>query len=243
MQRTLLVLLLLGGLATALTGQSYAFGIKGGPTIGIQQWESFERDPFFGFHGIAFIETAEENEPWALFAQAGYNPKGSAIRSRNAFGFSGDIFRLPTQEFIFHNLSLSVGAKQRFNLLGNSTNTYYLLGLRVDYNLDTNLDEYDELNDQFPIYPLDNDRLIKDFTYGLTVGGGFEFPFSEYVGALIEFSVNPDFSLQYQQPSGQVFVNNPLFTGNINIPERNIRNLTFEITLGFRFLHKIEYVD
>lgn len=243
MQRVLTVfcLLLLG--ATALQAQSYAFGFKGGPTIGLQQWESFNRDPLLAFHGIAFIETAEENEPWALFAQAGYNPKGSAIQTRNAFGINGNIFQVPTQEFIFHNISLSVGAKQRFDLLGKSSNTYYLLGLRVDYNLDTNLDEYEAINELYPIYPLNNDRVIKDFTYGVIVGGGIEFPFSEFIGGLIEFSVNPDFSLQYEQPAGEVFVNNQLYTGNLRIPERKIRNLTFEVTLGFRFLHKIEYID
>lgn len=242
MQRKIGLLVWLTAATFGLQAQGYYFGIKGGPTIGVQQWESFERDPLFALHGMAFIESASD-QAFALFAQAGYNPKGSAIQSRNAFGVNGDFFQFPTQNFIFHNLSLSLGAKQRIGAPENNLRPYYLFGIRVDYNLDTNLDEYQELNELFPIYPFDNDQVIRDFTYGAIVGAGIEFPFSEFVGALLEFSVNPDFSLQYEQPSGEVFVNNTVYTGNITVPERRIRNVTFELTLGLRFLRKIEYID
>lgn len=234
---------LLMSLAASAGAQGSIFGIKGGPTIGLQQWESFERDPLFRYHGILFVESLPADNSYALFAQIGYNPKGSAIRSRNAFGLSGDIFRLPTQAFIFHNASLSVGAKQKFKKSSGEGRTYYMFGLRLDYTFDTNLEEYEELNESYPIYPINDKQLIREINYGLVLGGGIEFPFSEFIGAMLEFSVNPDFSLQYQQPKADVYVNNSFYMGNLSIPERNIRNLTFELTLGMRFLRKVIYVD
>ena len=62
------------------------------------------------------------------------------------------------------------------------------------------------------------------------------------IGMMLEFTVNPDFSIQYQQPP----IPNVLDTytnQTITIPERRIRNLTFEVTVGFRFLRRIEYID
>jgi len=243
MTRIVLTTIILGLFTSFLQAQGYAFGVKGGLTIGVQQWEGFEQDPLFKYHGIAFIESLPEDNQFALFAQLGYHLKGSAFRSRNAFGLNGNVFRAPAQEFIFRNLSLVLGAKQKFDLFNNDSRAYYLLGIRGDYNLSTNLDEYKDANMVYPIYPDDSKELIREITYGVSLGGGIEFPFSELAGALIEFTINPDFSYQYEQPSATVFVNNQFFTGNVNIPERKIRNLTFELTVGFRFLNKIEYID
>lgn len=243
MNRIVLALMMVMAAGYGLRAQGYAFGLKGGLTIGVQQWEGFEQDPLFKYHGIAYIESLPESNEFALLAQLGYHLKGSAFRSRNAFGFNGDIFRAPAQEFIFRNLALVLAAKQKFDVFGNDSRAYYILGLRGDYNLGTNLSEYKEANMVYPIYPDDSKELIREITYGLSLGGGIELPFSELVGTIIEFSVNPDFSYQYVQPSATVFVNNQFFTGNVNIPERKIRNLTFELTVGFRFLNKIEYID
>ena len=64
-------------------------------------------------------------------------------------------------------------------------------------------------------------------------------PVSEFISAVFEFTVNPDFALQYRQGS---------FSGSVNINgtpqlrtfrERNITNLTLELSVGLRFLHKI----
>ncbi len=69
-----------------------------------------------------------------------------------------------------------------------------------------------------------------------------EFSFSEFIGASLEFTVNPDFSLQYRQPAIPN-VRDPWSGQNTTIPERRIRNMTFELTAGFRFLRKVQYLD
>lgn len=236
---------MLAPLALALCAQSYAFGIKGGLTVGTQRWTDFERDPSYKYHGIVFIESSEENNTVGLFAQAGYHIKGSALRNRNFINpISGNLFRPPAYEFLFRNASLTVGAKQKFDFATQSK-LYYMLGVRGDFTISTNLgkySEFNELNPAYAIYPFDEPTFIRDINYGLTIGGGIEFPFSEFVGMLLEMTINPDFSDQYQQPAIPN-VTDPYTGTPRTIPERKVKNLTLELTVGFRFLHKIIYID
>lgn len=247
MKRSILFLLILAAVgAQAQSYGGFAFGLKGGLTIGIQQWEGFQQDPLFKYHGIAFIESITEGNEFGVFAQLGYHQKGSAIRNRLFTNIiNGQPFRPPAREFIFNNLSLTGGAKQKFPLGGGDSKAFYALGIRLDYTVGTNLGEYTnfiEANPAYAIYPIDDTQFIREINYGITLGGGIEVPFSELVGAVLEFSVNPDFSYQYEQPE----IPNVLdpYTGNSRtIPERRIRNVTFEATVGFRFLRKVEYID
>ena len=62
---------------------SFAWGVKGGLVVGLQQWNSFQRDPLFSYQGDIYIESYDGPDANALFAQAGYHIRGSAIRSRN----------------------------------------------------------------------------------------------------------------------------------------------------------------
>jgi hypothetical protein len=227
-------------LTSPIFSQSSAFGIKGGMTLGIQQWNAFDRDPLFKYHGIVYVESYDEdNNENALFAQAGYHVKGSAIRNARFRLNNGNIGTFPTQEFRFHNASLTLGAKKKFDV--NSMKGYYLLGIRGDYNLFNNLDEYSDDNIIFLSYP--QEQWVRRFTYGATVGGGFEFMFSELVGGVVELTVNPDLSRQYIQPPLDD-VPDPLNPGNSrSISERRITNITLELTVGLRFLRIVEYID
>ncbi|MCB0560653.1 MAG: hypothetical protein KDD09_16975 [Phaeodactylibacter sp.] len=246
MKKIVLSLLILAAMGSQGLAQGSAFGIKGGLTIGLQQWEGFQQDPLFKYHGIVFIESLTEDNAFGVFAQLGYHQKGSAIRNRNFFNnISSQTFRPPAREFIFENISLTGGAKQKFPFGNGDTKAYYALGIRLDYTIGTNLDIYTrfiEANPAYAIYPIDDTQFIREINYGITLGGGIEIPFSELVGTMIEFTVNPDFSYQYEQPE----IPNVLdpYTGNSrSIPQRRIRNLTFELTVGFRFLRKVEYID
>lgn len=236
---------------SALSAQSYYFGVKGGLTVGIQQWgNSFSsREPLFRYHGIAFIESAEEDAPWALFAQLGYHIKGSATRTfRTTVPLpDGSSVTVPAREipFEFRNASLTAGAKQKFDLGYSGTKWYYMLGVRADYTLSTLLrPEFVEEDDPTAIYyPFEG--FVNKFNYGITVGGGIDFTLGEFVGMFLEMTVNPDFSLQYNQPRINNLTNpNPFSQSQTtSIPQREIRNTTFELTLGFRFLHKIIYEE
>lgn len=232
------------------TAQSYAFGVKGGLTIGTQNWDnSFQRDALFRYHGIAYIESAPEGNQFALLAQAGYHIKGSAIRTY-ASSFvdqNGNRRNYPAyvQPFEFRNVSLTLGGKQKYSF-GNSNNRlYYMLGVRADYTISTNFDNFDlETNPYYiNIFPIEG--FVNKFNYGATIGGGIEVPLGELYGVLLEFTVNPDFSKQYNQPQiNNVRNPNPYGTqSTITIPERSITNVTFEVTAGFRFLNIIEYID
>ncbi|MEL6970879.1 MAG: hypothetical protein AAFO02_11990 [Bacteroidota bacterium] len=253
MRTRILLFISLFFLACSVQAQGTFYGIKGGMTIGTQQWNSFDRDPLIGYHAILSAESFPAEGQFSLFAQLGYHLKGSAIR-QSLFGnpFNSSFVSFPAQRFEFHNLSLSFGAKQFVADVGTGR-LYYLFGIRADYTLDTNLEEYERFVERnqitVGIYPLnvyfnESGGLggIRRFNYGFLAGGGLNFSFSEYVEGLIEFTVNPDFSLQYEQPT----IPNVLdpITGNTRaLPERKIRNLTFEITVGARFLRKVEYID
>jgi len=179
-------------------------------------------------------------------AQAGYHTRGSAIRIRGGAPYidpitmTDRIFRGSTTKYDFQNLGLSIGVKQRFT--ATAGNLYYLLGLRGEYNIKNNLDQFEE----FPLFiqsGFPSQAGVQDFTFGFIFGGGFELALSEFIDATIELTINPDFTKQYFQPT----FNNAFdtFTGNNDrtIPELNIRNNSIELTVGFRFKRVVEYVD
>lgn len=244
LRNTLLILTLLVSCQMA-QGQSFAFGLKGGLTIGTQKWgNSFERDALFRYHGIAFIETLPDGNNFALFAQAGYHVKGSSIRT-NYTTLDGNRRQLVTP-FAFNNISATLGGKKKFDVGRGDMRLFYMFGIRGDYNVSTDLGPQELIADNpflAQIYPIEG--FVNNFTYGATVGGGVEVPLGELVGMSLEFTINPDFSNQYNQPQIENVIDpNPNSTrSTFTIPERQIRNLTFEVTAGFRFLRIVEYID
>lgn len=224
-----------------LHGQGTAYTIKGGLTLGVQKWNGFDQDPLFKYHGAISAESLDETAQFSIFAQAGYHLKGSALRNGSFLDQNGNFQRLPAQEFIFKNISVILGAKRKYEM-SDALKGYYLIGLRGDYTIGTNLDEYKELNEVNNTLFYPSNSFVRDWNYGITLGGGFELSLGELVGANLEFTVNPDFSQQYRQPQiNNVY--NPFTRQNGNIPERTVRNITFEISAGFRFLRVVEYVD
>ena len=226
-----------------------AFGIKAGPLVGFQSWNNSESELLFRYHAVAYIESYSASGAASLFAQAGYHVRGGALRVRGG-SFqainSARIIDIPTRTspYEFRNLALSIGAKQRF-LNNDQSSFYYLLGVRGEYTLNTNLADYHPENDPLfefnLIHPLPGSNVRK-WNYGIIAGGGYEFMFSELVGGLVELSISPDLSQQY-------FQNAFTYTSNINgqsqrtIGERRIRNISIELSVGFRFLAIVEYVD
>ncbi len=224
--------------------QGAAYAVKGGLTLGFQKWDSQlgRRNPLTDYHIIASIEELPEDPRFTIFAQLGYHSRGTSMRTR-LFTTSGRRF---DQNFSikFNNIALAVGAKKKLGNLGRLT-PYYMLGVRGEYTIKTNLAQFEKYNNCYPIYPIDKKEYIKKFNYGAIFGGGFEFPFTDLIGGLLEFSVSPDFSNQYEQPALSGIINqcNSGSSQPINVPERKISNITFEITLGLRFLRKVEYID
>ncbi len=215
-----------------------AFGVKGGLTIATQKWNNFDQGPLFTWHGDFYIESLTEDNSFALIAQLGYHNRGSARRNQQIFTQNSNFFTI-NQSFEFNNISLMFGAKQKFDFQ-TSGKVYYLLGLRGEYTIGNNLSDYEDFCPG--VYPLEG--FVRDLNFGLTVGGGFEWMFSDLFGGFLEFNVMPDLTAQYRQPELGNFSNcfNP--GGNpITIGERTIRNLSFEISVGIRLLRIVEYID
>lgn len=222
------------------------FGVRGGLSVGSQNWGSIEMSPLLAFHGDVFLETLPENSRFSLWASLGYHIRGSRIQQRRVFDLNGNPFRAPGESFEFQNLALAVGGKSVFAYT-KIADIYYTLGIRLDYTLDTNLDSYNELNDGAfsnfrAFYPFETYDFINRLNYGLVFGGGFDIPLSDKVGVLLQVTAHPDFSLQYRQPAIENVIS-PYQASNITLPERRIRNFTLEVSAGFRFLRKVEYID
>jgi hypothetical protein len=218
--------------------QSYAFGLKGGPNMAFQRWGESNRQALWAHHVAAFIEGAPEGDGGAMYAQAGYHVRGSAFRFQAVSFGSNQFLGQRTDEFRFNNLSLQVGFKNRTDRI--SSVLYYFLGVRAEYTLNTNLSDYDDFVQAGLIYPIEG--FVRKFNYGLSLGGGWEFPFSEFINGVIEISFHPDFSRQYDAPMiPNIF--DPFAGVNRTIPERRVINYTAEISLGLRFLRKIIYID
>ncbi|MEM1124476.1 MAG: hypothetical protein AAGJ18_28825, partial [Bacteroidota bacterium] len=142
---------------------TFAWGVKGGLLVGLQKWESLQRDPLLKYHGDIFIESVPEENDFeiyeeeidtsnffidsisrnklVLFAQGGLHLKGSAERNSRFFDINGNSFDPPTREFIFRNISIVLGAKQKFDF-GNKSTAFYSLGIRGDYTINTNLNDF-----------------------------------------------------------------------------------------------------
>ncbi len=223
----------------------YLFGIKAGPSIAAQNWSGLQTSPLLTYHGDLFLESIPAQGQFSLWTSLGYHIRGSRITRRNGVDFSGNIFRIPGESFQFRNLSLAAGGKQvfKYTALGD---IFYTLGVRLEYNISTNLGDFDELNNLGNVrlfYPLNSYDFIRRVTYGVSAGGGIDIPLSETVGAFIMVTVAPDLSMQYNQPPIDNVVD-PFRPGQtIQLSERRIRNFSLEISAGFRFLRKIIYID
>lgn len=224
---------------TEENSSGFAWGIKGGLTIGTQKWNGSDRSPLFRYHGVAFIESIR-NPKSAFYAQAGYHIRGSATR----FGpyqdpFTGQLRSGFTDGYQFRNAALSVGVKQKFEFKEN-IKYYYGFGLRGEYTINTNLQKSGDVYSLY--FPIDDPNTVRRFNGGMDFIGGFEMKFSETIGGILQFTISPDVTKQYFQlaiPN----IRDPYSGQNTTIPAQDIRNLSLEISLGIRFLRKVIYVD
>ncbi|MCP9235811.1 hypothetical protein [Lewinella sp. JB7] len=224
----------------------YFFGVRGGLSLGSQDWSNIETELNPGFHADAFLESIPAGRTFSFWGQLGYHQRGSRISRRRVLTFQGNQIRLPANSFVFNNLSLGIGGKQVVSYT-RLADLYYLLGVRAEYNISTNLSEYDQLSNSQGVafgldFPIDSYDFINRFTYGVTVGGGANFPLTEGMGGFIEFSAQPDLSFQYKQGTITNVIN-PGGGGNTSIGERAIRNFSLELSVGVRFLRKWRYID
>ncbi len=212
--------------------QGPAYILAGGPTLSTQRFSGFSRDPFLRYHGYVQMESTSEINPNALYARLGYHIKGSAINVQRIYDPISMIERQTTSYAMeFHNVSLSVGIKQRREL-GFNKHLSYGFGVRGDYNVKA----------KFGVLFAGLEGAQNKITYGANVDVGIELKLSELISVLLEIGVSPDFNEQlfippiqtnYTYPDGSFFT----------LPETKLTNLVIEARAGFRFWNKIIYTD
>lgn len=215
----------------------FYFGPKAGFTLGNQNWNGLERGVMLNWHGAFFIESFDPFYKGSLFAQIGFHSRGSGLRLVNLT--QGINFR---QAIIWKNIALTVGAKKR--LVTSSLNTpYYFIGLRAEYSISNNtLDVQTRFSPGAAslFYPFP--EYSRKFVYGLSFGGGYEFFGTEYVQPSVEASISPDLSFQYASPEIPNVIN-PYNGQPTILQERNIRNITFEISVLVKFKREVILLD
>ena len=218
--------LLLTILSTTGWSQGTVYGVKGGFTLANQNFDAYTRQNIGTWHADVFLETLPEDKRYTLYAQLGPHTRGSSINFPAYTNQQGMNVSRSTEDFRFLNLALQIGGKQKFEFK-EDLNGYLMVGIRGEYNLSSSFPRfYENLEDE-----------VNKVTYGVSFGAGIETLFSEYVGGLIEVSVHPDFGEQVLIPAQQSLISSRV------IPEKGIKNMSIEITLGLRFLHKVIYVD
>lgn len=220
----------------------YLWGIQGGLSLANQDWAGLETELRRGYHGGLFYESIPVSGRFSWYGQLGYHQRGSRIARRLGFDPFGQGFTLPADEFVFHNVSLGVGAKSVVSYT-RTADLYYKLGVRLEYSFANNLSDYDNVDLVFrQNYPFDQPDFINEVVYGATFGAGAVRPISDDIGVFIELSLHPDLNFQYVQPRIDNVID-PFTSAPRSIGERMIRNVTIEITAGFRFLRSWTYVD
>ena len=211
--------------------RDYAFGFKGGPSLCYQLWSTRQQQVMIKYHFAAFMESAPKDNKNAIYAQFGYHIRGSANRQGSYYnGTTGQEVPARTYTNEWKNLAFVVGGKQKFDVSHDKW-MYYLLGIRMDYNIDTELEYYDAWA-----------HGTNTITWGLDIGGGFEYHFSDLVGGIVELRVSPDFGKQLYLPPGTGWTN-PHTGQPTTYPEQNVYNLTVELSVGLRFIRRVIYID
>lgn len=218
-------------------GQSFWFGAKGGGGMNFQSWgngltQNINRDPIFSLNGDIFIESFDEFNRGSLYAQFGYHTRGSSIR----FVSFNNLFETQ-QGFRFNNLVLEAGARKTFSI-NKSVFPYYHVGLRGEYTVSTNLDDYKIFNNLF--YPMN--EFVRKFNYGVSFGGGFIKPVTELSDLFLDITISPDLSFQYEQPPIPNVID-PITFQRVSLELRQVRNLSIEAKIGIRFLRRVIYED
>ncbi len=236
--------------AASSYGQSYWYNFKLGPSLGFQRWNNSTttNSQLYGYHAAVAIETYSENSNSSLFAQIGYHIRGSAIRYRSSGYFdptTGAYHDAPggSVNFQFRNIALLLGAKKK-DILG-SKDAYFTFGVRGEYTIGTNLQAPDPNSYYaYSFYP--SSAGVNKINYGATLGGGYDFQFSELVGGALELNIHQDFSNQYYTapiPNVTMFDYTTGQRTQGTLPEQSIKNTTLELSFVLRLLNKVVYTE
>lgn len=213
-----------------IMAQGPAYIIAGGPSLSNQRVTGFQREPFLRYHISGQIESTSEISPNSLYARLGYHLKGSAVNIQRFVDNQGIERPGSAYAMEFHNISFSLGVKQRREFGNNFY--FYSFGVRGDYNI----------KDEFGLLFRGLEGAQNKFTYGVNVDAGIELPLSDLIGVIFEIGISPDLAEQLfipPQATGYTYQDG----SEIILPETRLTNIVIEARVGFRFWNKIIYTD
>lgn len=225
--RRIFIILILGCLVfTDIQAQDNAYGIIGGMTLGTQKWNGFDRDPLITWNGRAFYESILTDK-LSVIGELGLHNRGSGILSQYIIPGTSNL-QSNYSKMVFRNLSLMAAAKQVYSLKEN-TEAFVKLGLRLEYTIADTFEIFEQYAE-----------AIRPFNYGVTFGGGFHFgPKDGPIQFILDAQVSPDFSQQLFAP--QALIYNRFTQQYQTFSEQKVTNLSFEISLGIRWVNKYYY--
>lgn len=226
MRRILTILLLSGLIFTDMQAQDNAYGFLGGLTLGTQQWNGFDRDLLLTWNGRFFYESLVTDK-FSAVMEVGLHNRGSGIRSQ-FINLGSSNLQTRYSKMVFRNASIMGGAKQIYDLKENME-AYVKLGVRLEYTVADTFEIFEQYAD-----------AVRPFNYGITLGGGIHFgPKDGPVQFILDAQVAPDFSQQLYAPPAQIW--NRYTQQYQTFSEQKVTNLSFEITLGVRWVNKYYY--
>lgn len=209
-----------------MQAQDNAYGLIGGLTVGTQRWNGFDRDPLLTWNGRAFYESIVTDK-FSAIVEFGLHNRGSGLL--NQFIIQGQPgLTTNYSKMVFRNMSLMAGAKQVYSLKEN-TEAFVKLGVRVEYTVADTFEIFEQYSE-----------AVQPFNYGVTLGGGFHFgPKDGPIQFILDAQVSPDFSQQLFAPQAQIW--NRYTQQYQQFSEQKVTNLSFEISLGIRWVNKYYY--
>jgi hypothetical protein len=225
--KKIFIFLLLGILIfSEAEAQDNAYGVLGGLTIATQKWNGFERDPLLTWNARFFYESVL-NDRLSVVGEFGLHNRGSGILAQYIVPGTGNL-QTNYSKMVLRNASFMGAAKQIYDIK-DGVDAYVKLGLRVEYTVADTFEIFEQYAE-----------AIRPFNYGVTFGGGFHFgPKDGPIQFVLDAQVSPDFSQQLYAPPAQIY--NRFTQQYQTFSEQKVTNLSFEITLGIRFVNKYYY--
>lgn len=203
-------------------GQYSAIGVRGGLTVGLQNWSGTQRQPMVSYHAD-FAYEKFSTDKFSYLMNLGYHTRGSAVRFDGFNQISGERIT-GTQTDRFDNITLMLGAKNLVSTKLANGDVYYFLGIRGEYTVNDSIQTRANMS-----------RFVNAINYGVTAGGGYQVKIADKMQMYFEVSFSPDFSYQLFSPPGTYITNIGGNTFTQNFSENKVTNLTVELSVGIKF--------
>ncbi len=212
-----------------LAAQTTGYGLRLGMGISSQKWQGGgNRNPLITNHADFYMDSESEKGN-IIYGALGYHLRGSSIIFGSFTDLNGNTQRGGSISMKFHQVGLELGAKRAKAL--DDWKILYGLGIRVEYNLKTQLQEYSDYSD-----------FINKVTAGFTISAAAEKSLSKFLVTGIEARISPDMTRQIFVPQGTLIYD---FYSRTLVPGQgqSVKNFGIELSFYIKFLQIVEYIE